>query len=153
MALVLNQLPSIYYLRAADEAAAAHELEREYLDATLALTQEAAETVHQAPRHDSDEPYHLMNYEVTAVELGFGEILPLTKACTCIQCLEDMVCYALDQIGPKYVCTTKGAAYARLDELCVKRGAQRISLFFQAISYVDRHRRHSAPRIEHHIDN
>ncbi len=142
MALVLNQLPSRYYRASSDPAVEADELEARYLPQARSLADEAAVTVHKAPRHDTDESYQLMNYSVQIVESSFADILPLTKACLCAVCVADMVSYALDQLDCKYVCTTRGAAFTQLEELRAEPDPHRLSVFFQAIAYVNRNRRH-----------
>lgn len=57
------------------------------------------------------------NYMETVVEELFDEFRDNLGCCTCPQCRDDIIAYALNQLPAKYVVSAPGAAFAKLDSL------------------------------------
>lgn len=59
--------------------------------------------------------YH--NSMEALVEAAFDDLKPMMDCCTCEQCRNDIIAYALNQLRPKYVSTDKGEVYTKIDTL------------------------------------
>lgn len=47
------------------------------------------------------------------IEEEFDGLKPSLDCCTCDDCRNDMIAYALNQLPPKYVATRKGEVYSK----------------------------------------
>lgn len=62
--------------------------------------------------------------------------------CTCEKCRGDMMAITLNEIPSKYVSTTKGEAYAKLDEMNVQYRADVVTVMSKAMKKVAENPQH-----------
>lgn len=85
--------------------------------------------------------YH--NLMEALVEAAFDELKPRLDCCTCEQCRNDIIAYALNQLRPKYVSTDKGAVYTKIDALLNNQPtADIITAIIAGVNVVRGHERH-----------
>ncbi len=85
--------------------------------------------------------YH--NLMEALVEAAFDELKPMLDCCTCDQCRNDIIAYALNQLRPKYVSTDKGAVYTKVNALLSNQPTTDIiTAIMSGVNVVRGHERH-----------
>ncbi|MCL2077626.1 MAG: late competence development ComFB family protein [Oscillospiraceae bacterium] len=78
------------------------------------------------------------------VELRMEERYKSEEYCSCEQCIEDIKCIALNNLPPKYVSTTKGELFTKIDQQMVRQNVLDIDVaVINAIEYVTKRPRHN----------
>ncbi len=88
------------------------------------------------------EKDYLVNAMEDLVEQKLDEILSFYDCCKCDQCKMDMKAYALNQVVPKYVVSSKGALYAKLESIGFQHRADILMAVTKAIELVSTNPRH-----------
>lgn len=71
------------------------------------------------------------------------EMLPDTDCCTCDKCLDDARALALNKLAPKYVSTSKGELFSRLNSEKEKQYSIDLNIaVLSALEFVASHPRH-----------
>jgi len=66
-----------------------------------------------------------------------------SSCCKCEQCIEDIKCIALNNLPPKYVSTSQGELFSKIDQQMVRQNVLDIDVaVINAIEYVDKRPRH-----------
>lgn len=78
-----------------------------------------------------------------AVLMKLDEIMSKLGACSCAQCRFDTASYALNQLPPKYVATSKGELYVRAYNLVKQHELDIISAIGKGVQIVGANPRHS----------
>lgn len=78
------------------------------------------------------------------VEDTFDKIQDKLDCCTCEQCRNDIIAYALNQLPPKYVVTAQGAMYSKANStMKIQPGADIIAALTAGANVVRQHKRHT----------
>lgn len=84
--------------------------------------------------------YH--NVMEDLVEMRLTEIYPTLDCCTCEQCRNDIVAFALNQLPCKYVVTRVGEAYSKLYTLQQQHDTDIVSAITQGTAKIREYPRH-----------
>lgn len=76
------------------------------------------------------------------VEEKYEKIKDDLDCCTCAQCRNDVLAYALNQLPSKYVVTPKGEAYSKTFALSVQHDTDIIAALTAGANLVREHPRH-----------
>lgn len=77
------------------------------------------------------------------VDTRLADFIPTAECCKCEQCIEDIKCIALNSLPPKYVSTSKGELFSRLDQVMIKQHAVDVNVaIINAIEFVKTHPKH-----------
>ena len=85
----------------------------------------------------------LTNLMESLVLERLDELIDKLDCCKCEQCRMDIASYALNRLPPKYIATTVGAAYSKLDTLSVQYETDLISAVIQGAQIVKNNPRHN----------
>lgn len=114
----LNQLPTLYSRPTDRPIVSVEDVSQDLLLKAMAVVYRSARKVNENPRHDGDPRPELHNYTEDFVLEMLDEVVAQREGqCTCDSCLEKILELSLEQLPPKYVSTTKGQAYMRVDQL------------------------------------
>ncbi len=78
------------------------------------------------------------------VESKMNQMLESLGCCTCEQCRNDIIAYALNHLPPKYVVTAQGEVYSKLYTLSVQHDADIMAALTQGANLVANNPRHSS---------
>lgn len=85
----------------------------------------------------------LVNAMENIVDVRLSDFMNNADFCTCEQCVEDIKCIALNNLPPKYVSTSKGELFSRLDQVMIKQHAVDVNIaIINAIEFVKAHPKH-----------
>lgn len=85
----------------------------------------------------------LTNLMEEAVLKVLDEVLEKeTTVCKCEQCRLDIAAIALNNLPPRYVATSKGSSYARVDSLEMQKYIDIMGAISKGVSLVKEHPRH-----------
>ncbi len=84
----------------------------------------------------------LKNVMETIVEQRLHEMLPFLNCCKCEQCLLDIQALVLNRIPAKYVVSTRGEVFSRLDSYARQNSADLTAAIMQAAEIVSKNPRH-----------
>ncbi len=85
----------------------------------------------------------LVNAMENIVDVRLSDFTANADFCTCEQCIEDIKCIALNNLPPKYVSTSKGELFSRLDQVMIKQHAVDVNIaIISAIEFVKSHPKH-----------
>ena len=77
------------------------------------------------------------------VRQSVNELIKSSGCCQCEQCIDDIMCLALNSLPPKYVTTTKGELYSKLSQAMIKQHSIDVNVAaVNAIEFVKNHPRH-----------
>ena len=77
------------------------------------------------------------------VDIRMEERMKNSSCCKCEQCIEDIKCIALNNLPPKYVSTSQGELFSKIDQQMVRQNVLDIDVaVINAIEYVDKRPRH-----------
>ena len=77
------------------------------------------------------------------VDIRMEERLKNEDCCKCEQCREDVKCIALNKLPPKYVSTSKGELFSKIDQQMVRQNVLDIDMaVIGAIEFVRKNPRH-----------
>ena len=66
-----------------------------------------------------------------------------SENCKCAQCQEDIKCIALNNLPPKYVSTSKGELFSKIDQQMVRQNVLDIDMaVISAMEFVKKNPRH-----------
>jgi len=82
------------------------------------------------------------NYMEEAVLHIIDSILDNVKACTCNNCVSDVMAITLNNLPPKYVVTKKGELYTKINNLQQQYDVDIVSAITRAHVMVSRNPRH-----------
>lgn len=82
------------------------------------------------------------NYMETVVEELFDEYGESWGCCPCPHCRDDIIAYTLNLLPPRYIVTTPGAAFAKLDSLQKQYRADIVTALSRAADLVSKSPRH-----------
>ena len=82
------------------------------------------------------------NMMETIVEEELDVMAPELGCCTCEQCRNDMVAWALNQLPPKYVVTRAGGAISKADTMRIQHLTDVRTALVQAAQMVKENPRH-----------
>ena len=77
------------------------------------------------------------------VEVKLDEMMNLLVCCGCVLCRNDIMAYALNRLPPKYVVSTTGEVYTKMDALKTQHGADIVAALTHAVQAVSAAPRHS----------
>ncbi len=86
-----------------------------------------------------------MNYQnimEILVEEAYDKVSPTFECCTCEQCHNDIVAFALNQLPPKYVATQKGEVYSKTYSLGLQHSADITAALMKGANMVKANPRH-----------
>ena len=87
------------------------------------------------------------NYMEIVVDSIMPSILKVfPNQCTCEQCLNDIRAITLNNLKPRYVATTKGELYSRVNEMSVQFETDVMKALIDAIAIVSKNPRHSCEK-------
>jgi competence protein ComFB len=90
-----------------------------------------------------ENEHGLRNYMEDIIRYRMKDVLKsMPDICRCERCELDMLAYALNNCKPKYVVTTKGKLYAKLNTLEGQFDTDVIRLIMDAAARVDKSPRH-----------
>ena len=78
------------------------------------------------------------------VEDEFTSMLPGLDCCTCEQCRNDIIAWALNHLPPKYVATRAGGVISKADTLRIQHLTDVRTALVRAVVVVSEHPRHEA---------
>ena len=85
----------------------------------------------------------ILNVMEELVNNKIQEILPETDCCVCEKCLDDARTLALNKLAPKYVSTSKGELFSRLNSEKEKQYSIDLNIaVLGALEFVSTHPRH-----------
>lgn len=85
----------------------------------------------------------ILNVMEELVNNKIQEMLPDTDCCTCEKCLDDVRALALNKLAPKYVSTSKGELFSRLNSEKEKQYTIDLNIaVLSALEFVSSHPRH-----------
>ncbi|MCM1298617.1 MAG: late competence development ComFB family protein [Firmicutes bacterium] len=85
----------------------------------------------------------ILNVMEELVNNKIQEMLPDTDCCTCENCLDDARALALNKLAPKYVSTTKGELFSKLNSEKEKQYTIDLNIaVLSALEFVSNHPRH-----------
>jgi competence protein ComFB len=77
------------------------------------------------------------------VEVRMEERMKNGDYCKCEQCVEDIKCIALNALPPKYVSTTKGELFTKIDQQMIRQNVLDIDVaVINALEFVHKRPRH-----------
>lgn len=82
------------------------------------------------------------NLMESVVEELYDEFTSTLDCCHCERCRCDVVCYALNQLPPKYIMTHEGEMFTRLNQLSNQHSADILSAIATGARLVKEHPRH-----------
>ncbi len=82
------------------------------------------------------------NVMETLVKERMDDVLKGTNGCKCQQCYDDIMAFTLNNLKPKYVASTKGEVYARVDELANAYHVEIVKEIVKASQIVSENPRH-----------
>jgi competence protein ComFB len=85
----------------------------------------------------------LQNLMEPLVLMKLDEVIDKLDCCKCEKCRMDMVSYALNRLPPKYVATSWGQAYSKLNMYSLQYETDMLNALFQAAKIVSENPRHS----------
>lgn len=85
---------------------------------------------------------HYYNYMESVVEAIYEEYKGALGCCTCPSCRDDVIAYTLNRLPPKYIVSSPGAAFTRLDALQTQYRADVAATLSQAAAVVAKSPRH-----------
>ncbi|GHU59769.1 hypothetical protein FACS1894133_7180 [Clostridia bacterium] len=66
-----------------------------------------------------------------------------TGICKCTQCMDDVLCIALNKLPPKYVSSDKGELFSRVDQMLIRQLSMDTDIaLISSIGFVKKHPRH-----------
>ena len=84
--------------------------------------------------------YNLME---ALVESCFDDLKPMMDCCTCDQCRNDIIAYALNQLRPKYVSSDKWEIYTKMNAFLTNQPTTDIiTAIMSGVNVVRGHERH-----------
>jgi competence protein ComFB len=84
------------------------------------------------------------NLNEELVDALLDESMSRVDMCRCSRCRADVRAYALNLLPPRYVVTTEGYIYSRMQSLTCQNQADIIAAVSKAVSVVSSQPRHSA---------
>jgi competence protein ComFB len=84
----------------------------------------------------------LTNLMETLVQLKLDEVIDSLGCCKCEKCRMDIASYALNRLPPKYVVTTKGTVFSKLDTLSIQYETDMLNVLFQGAKLVSENPHH-----------
>lgn len=85
----------------------------------------------------------LKNIMEDAVEYQLNKLLPtMPEVCSCENCKQDMMSYALNRLSPQYVRTDTGALYQKLNNYQPQAEVEILTTVMSAISKIGSHPQH-----------
>lgn len=85
---------------------------------------------------------HLKNYMEEIVEIYIDNTIKKMKICNCEICRMDIIARTLNTLPPKYVVTTKGESYTKLNLLVQQFEVDIIAEITKAAQIVNKNPRH-----------
>ncbi|MDR0821021.1 MAG: late competence development ComFB family protein [Oscillospiraceae bacterium] len=86
----------------------------------------------------------IINVTEKVVTAELSRYLESATVCKCAQCIEDITCIALNKLPPKYVSTSKGELFSRVDSQMMQQTALDFDVaILGAIEFVKLHPRHT----------
>lgn len=87
--------------------------------------------------------YKYKNLMETLVEDKYGELKDSLSCCTCEECRNDIIAYALNQLPTKYVVSVQGSLYTKLNMLGAQYSTDVVSAIVRGSELVSAHPRHA----------
>lgn len=88
----------------------------------------------------------LVNVMEQLVDHKIHDVLPNYDCCFCDECVDDIKALALNKLPAKYVSSSKGELFTRIDSTMVKQHSVDIDVaVLAAIEFVCSHPRHNPP--------
>lgn len=85
----------------------------------------------------------LVNMMENMVDIRLVELLKTNECCSCEKCLEDIKCIALNNLPSKYVSTSMGELFSRIDQQMVRQNTLDIDVaVINALQFVKKRPRH-----------
>jgi competence protein ComFB len=79
------------------------------------------------------------------VDLRIEEHIKKDDMCKCENCKEDIKCIALNKLPPKYVSTSKGELFSKVDQMMDRQNVLDIEVaVMNAIDFVNKRPRHES---------
>lgn len=86
-----------------------------------------------------------LNMMEKVVEIRMEEHMKRSNCCTCEMCREDIKCIALNNLPPKYVSTSKGELFSRIDQQMNRQSIMDIDIaVINAVEFVKKKPRHES---------
>ena len=77
------------------------------------------------------------------VEIRMEDRMKNGEYCNCEQCTEDIKCIALNNLPPKYVSTTRGELFTKIDQQMIRQNVLDIDVaVINALEFVAKRPRH-----------
>ncbi|MDN5315636.1 MAG: competence protein ComFB [Clostridiales bacterium] len=86
--------------------------------------------------------YHLKNCNEDIVTELADKYIAETDMCKCEKCRLDVIAYALNQLPPAYVVTTKGEIFASIDSTFLQNRADAIAAVAKGVKLVSQSPKH-----------
>ena len=88
----------------------------------------------------------LVNVMEQLVDYKIHDVLPNYECCFCDECVDDIKALALNKLPAKYVNSSKGELFTRIDSMMIKQHSVDIDVaVMTAIEFVCSHPRHNPP--------
>lgn len=82
------------------------------------------------------------NYMETLVEQRFDEMKDELDCCTCEDCRNDVIAFALNQLPSKYIVSHKGEMYSKVNILSTQYNADIVTAIAAGVNVVKKHPSH-----------
>lgn len=77
------------------------------------------------------------------IEQKLEALLKNSDCCKCSRCRDDIMCYALNRMKPKYVSTTVGELFNKASSLAIEQEVEVTKVITMAIQVVEENPRHA----------
>lgn len=90
----------------------------------------------------SAKMHSLQNVVEKVVEEKLNELMPMLDCCKCEDCKSDIMALVLNNLKPRYVSTTKGQLFSKLDSVRLQYETDVLTTILKAVAVVSKNPRH-----------